>query len=739
MWKYILFIIFCSISLFSDGSLDLKNIKDGETIEVNSGIYYWKDHLLFEVLSQTNLGNDCHFILPKEGHCPNLIPDWNQIEKLLSNNEFRNLPQVQLPHSWELDNRQVSLGTSTYFLPVDGGNLDFTIFSRYGLGNTSSRVWIYDHGKLILLFNNGVTSNKTFLHLPNWLRFYIDKIKLSSSIIVIEISNFELMQGKLNKFEIQKYKSNNLFKFHTYEYLDIIILSILFTTSLYHLLLFFQIRRLMYTFLFGIFCLSIFFRALSTSNFIWEYIETKEMFYITYRSMWATFIISYLLFYFYFIQILNFKKFIIGKLLLVILGISSTIFILFIKTEFIDKFSLEILFGIVFSIILETWILIYCMLGLNGRESQILSRKLLLIFLVLLITVINDMLPLFGIYFSKTLLVPLGTVLFVLGQSWIISEKNAQAWMKSEKLSEDLEKEVDQRTEQYKLEKVKAEQEQIKASNALRELQETQMALSRAERSASMNSLVSHLAHEINNPLNYISTGEIITKESVQDAKSFILNAIPESPESKAFVEKINLLFEEIDSGIQQTSKGTTRIRDTIAEIRAITGIDGIHLENFDPIPILYQNLELTLEKNQISINQVEISIHDKVWPEKLDLKFRILSQKQIFSRAIRTLLNNNLIFALKAKEPKLKVRIEEISHPTQKMFLLLIKNNGPFIPKENVPTLFDLKSKKYFGTEIIGLPIIKELLKSIQSNISLTDTGKESGWVEFQILLTET
>jgi signal transduction histidine kinase len=271
-----------------------------------------------------------------------------------------------------------------------------------------------------------------------------------------------------------------------------------------------------------------------------------------------------------------------------------------------------------------------------------------------------------------------------------------------------------------------------------KQIESTQEALSRAERSASLNSMVSHLAHEVNNPLNYISTGETITKESVQEAKSFILGAIPDSPESRPFVDKIKALFEEIDLGIKQSGKGTVRIRDTIQEIRAITGVDGIHVDNFDLLPLLYSNWELTLEKNQVPNGLVALEVNGMSWPERFPESMIVLSQKYIFSRAIRTLLNNCIHFAKKNSHPKIQIDFYPIKSKEGQVITISIRNNGPAIEEGKEVKLFDLKSSKYFGTELIGLPFVKEILKSVQCNLSLTDNGRTSGWVEFQVIMKE-
>jgi signal transduction histidine kinase len=277
-----------------------------------------------------------------------------------------------------------------------------------------------------------------------------------------------------------------------------------------------------------------------------------------------------------------------------------------------------------------------------------------------------------------------------------------------------------------------------KIEQAYSELQEAQEALSRAERSASLNSMVSHLAHEVNNPLNYISTGEMITKETVQELKSFILGAIPESPESKPFVDKIKALFGEIDLGLMQTEKGRSRIQDTIQEIRAITGVDGIHVDNFDLVPLMYANWELTCEKNQVPKDLITFKVNGVTWPERFAEPMIILSQKYIFARAIRTLLNNSIYFSRKNKNPKIEIDFDILENLNRKMVTLDLRNNGPSLLEGSEEYLFDLKTSKYYGTELIGLPFVKEILRSVQCNIALTENGRNNEWVEYQVLMRE-
>ena len=78
-----------------------------------------------------------------------------------------------------------------------------------------------------------------------------------------------------------------------------------------------------------------------------------------------------------------------------------------------------------------------------------------------------------------------------------IGMQNQQLLAEQQRINQGLEDKVTLRTSQFKEAKDKAEQ-------ALGELQKSQEELTNTKAKASMNMLAAHLAHEVNNPLNYI-------------------------------------------------------------------------------------------------------------------------------------------------------------------------------------------------------------------------------------------
>jgi signal transduction histidine kinase len=281
----------------------------------------------------------------------------------------------------------------------------------------------------------------------------------------------------------------------------------------------------------------------------------------------------------------------------------------------------------------------------------------------------------------------------------------------------------------------------LKEENSKRELKESQEALSRAEREGTMNQMVAHLAHEVNNPLNYISTGEIVARDGYESTREFAFGAIPDSEETKPFRNELGKRFAQIEDGLNQSKNGIKRIADTIAEIRAITRLDGLQVDNFDLGQVFQENLNLTLEKNQVDRSPIFLSIQGEPYTSYTFPSLSILSQRYILGRAFRSILSESIFFARKnPKNPRVEIEIQKTEETTKEGNLVLItfRNNGPSIEEGEEIKIFDLKSKKTRGVELIGLPIIKELLKSIECNISLVDNGRKSGWVEFQVIVKD-
>ena len=121
---------------------------------------------------------------------------------------------------------------------------------------------------------------------------------------------------------------------------------------------------------------------------------------------------------------------------------------------------------------------------------------------------------------------------------------------------------------------------------------EAQEDASRAKNEAAINQIAAHLAHEVNNPLNYISTGKTIQNEIFSKFYNLVNDTLTgEDKELQKFKAQLNKLQEKFNSAVDQTEEGQSRIAKVVAEIRAITGVDGLNFLNLTLCPSSMKSL----------------------------------------------------------------------------------------------------------------------------------------------------
>jgi signal transduction histidine kinase len=259
------------------------------------------------------------------------------------------------------------------------------------------------------------------------------------------------------------------------------------------------------------------------------------------------------------------------------------------------------------------------------------------------------------------------------------------------------------------------------------EIERAQAAVSRAKNEAAINQLAAHLAHEVNNPLNYIATGKTMQSDSFDKYHDMILGVLTsEDKDSLAFKGELEKLQEKFQRGLKQTDEGQDRIAKVIAEIRAITGVDGLNFSAFDIVPVINEELIYSLHRNKIQISEQAIKVTGTEKP------IHVLSNTHITARAIRTIISNCIYFAREHKGFGGELYIDCIVR--ENTLFIDIGNNSFSIKNKNLDDLFDLEKSQAYGTEQIGLAMIKELLHKINCDLLLADHGGDSGRVNFQL-----
>ncbi|QKQ75081.1 PAS domain S-box protein [Nostoc sp. TCL240-02] len=132
---------------------------------------------------------------------------------------------------------------------------------------------------------------------------------------------------------------------------------------------------------------------------------------------------------------------------------------------------------------------------------------------------------------------------------------------------------------------------------ALREVQQTQTQLIQGEKMSSLGQLVAGVAHEINNPVNFIYGNLSPAKEYIQDLLSLLQlyqNHYPEPiSEIQDFAEQIELDFlkSDLPQILNSMNVGADRIREIVLSLRTFSRLDEAEMKAVD----IHEGIDSTL------------------------------------------------------------------------------------------------------------------------------------------------
>jgi signal transduction histidine kinase/ligand-binding sensor domain-containing protein len=156
----------------------------------------------------------------------------------------------------------------------------------------------------------------------------------------------------------------------------------------------------------------------------------------------------------------------------------------------------------------------------------------------------------------------------------------------------------------------KQERLEQKVRQRTRELEETQAQLIHQGKMASLGEMAAELAHDMNNPANYIYGNIDLLEKYIDDIKSIVWECIKLELPAEHPVNQIKkgLYIEEavteLDGLIKYVKEGAVRISDIVNNFMAFVGKDEPGVQPID----IHENIEITLNLLQNKIkNRVEI------------------------------------------------------------------------------------------------------------------------------------
>jgi len=244
----------------------------------------------------------------------------------------------------------------------------------------------------------------------------------------------------------------------------------------------------------------------------------------------------------------------------------------------------------------------------------------------------------------------------------------------------------------------KSQQQAQELSQALAKIKQTQAYLIQTEKMAGLGQLVAGVAHEINNPINFIYGNIGHLKGYSKDLLELVelyQNFYPEpDQEISDFMEDVELdyLTEDLPKILQSLEIGAKRIREIVLSLRSFSRLDEAEKKAVD----LHEGIDNTLlilqHRLKAKDNHPTISIIKKYGDLPL-IECYAAQLNQVFmniiTNAIDVLEEHNI------KEPQLTIETQLVN----KYVTIKITDNAKGIPEQVQKQIFD----PFFTTKEIG------------------------------------
>jgi hypothetical protein len=294
----------------------------------------------------------------------------------------------------------------------------------------------------------------------------------------------------------------------------------------------------------------------------------------------------------------------------------------------------------------------------------------------------------------------------------------------------ELEEKVKRRTRALEAANITLEGKNKELNEAYTNLKNTQSQLVHAEKMSSLGQLTAGIAHEINNPINFVSSNIHPLKRDMDDLVSMFSEAekIAEKKMKREDYELISglkerydfeFIKEEINLLLEGMSEGVNRTVEIIRGLKLFSRLDEDDLKRVD----LEEGIDSTLTLLNSSINHhIKIKKHYGSIPlvecygGKINQVFM-----NIISNSIQALTNS------KIKKPEITITTEKMDSSVR----ISISDNGPGIPDEIKDRIFE----PFFTTKPVGegtglgLSIVYQIIENLHGQITVNseiDKGTE-------------
>ncbi len=249
------------------------------------------------------------------------------------------------------------------------------------------------------------------------------------------------------------------------------------------------------------------------------------------------------------------------------------------------------------------------------------------------------------------------------------------------------------------------------------QLKEKQKQLVQSEKLASLGRLVSGIAHEINNPIQFIQGNMQILREASQDILPIIDKHAESHPDLT--LARLNYPFFRKNAPVllDDMSKGAERIRNIVADLKAFARRDEGGMD--DEVDL---NEVIQVSKRLVYNKIKHYRINEDLYPELPKLQGSGSKLEQV---VVATLINS--VEALDNRSDG-TIKITTRTEDDGKSISLSISDNGPGMSEEIKDRIFDpfFTTKQSTGGTGLGLSVIYGIIEEHGGHIDVeTRVGK--------------
>lgn len=219
---------------------------------------------------------------------------------------------------------------------------------------------------------------------------------------------------------------------------------------------------------------------------------------------------------------------------------------------------------------------------------------------------------------------------------------------------------------------------------SFRQLQENQGRLIQSEKMAGMGQLVAGVAHEINNPLSYVTNNIAVLDRDVRQIVALMTryrdhlgeNIPPEIRDAEDAID-LDYSLSNLDRLLRSTRQGLQRVGEIVAGLRDFSRLDEAEFKQVDP----NEPVRVTVEIVRHQIRQKNIHLVVDIEP---------LPVVWCSPGRLNQVLLNILVNGIQAVDAGATITIRTRWLPDSAEFQYIISDNGPGIPESIRGKIFD-------------------------------------------------